>query len=49
MITLAFIGLATVFFKLPLSILSMSQDTQVILIAICVSSDLNILSQILRK
>lgn len=46
MITLAFITWVT---NTLFNISSISQDTQVILIAIGVSSDLNILSQILRK
>jgi hypothetical protein len=46
MITLALMGFASAIFKLPVT---MTDDTQIILVAICIASDLNILSRILGK
>lgn len=46
MITLLFMALAGFIFGLPLS---MSQDTQVIVFAICIASDLNIFSRMIEK
>lgn len=46
MITLFLMALISIIFKLPLSI---SQDTQAIVLAICIASDLNIFNRMMEK
>lgn len=46
MITLFLMALISLIFKLPLS---MSQDTQAIVLAICIASDINIFSRMMEK
>ena len=46
MITLFLMALISLIFKLSLS---MSQDTQVIVFAICIASDINIISRVIEK
>jgi hypothetical protein len=45
MITLFLMALISLIFKLPLSV----QDTQAIVLAICIASDINIFSRMMEK